>query len=44
MSYDFDGEPRRFENLARSHGPLAYLTDSAGPQEIRRALQRLIRA
>lgn len=38
MSYDFDGEPRRFANLQRRYGPLSYLTDSAGPAEIRAAL------
>ena len=38
MSYDFDGEPRRFENLRARYGPLAYLTDTAGPQETRKAL------
>jgi CheY-like chemotaxis protein len=41
FSYDFDGEPRRFANLQRRHGPLAYLSDTAGPAEIRRALQEL---
>jgi CheY-like chemotaxis protein len=38
MSYDFDGEPRRFENLSARYGPLAYLTDTAGPHEVRAAL------
>ena len=38
MSYDFDGEPRRFQNLARRYGPLGYLNDTAGPVEIRAAL------
>ncbi len=41
MSYDFDGEPRRFENLRARYGPLAYLTDTAGPQETRSALTQL---
>jgi CheY-like chemotaxis protein len=41
MSYDFDGEPRRFENLRARYGPLAYLTDTAGPQETRAALLAL---
>jgi CheY-like chemotaxis protein len=41
MSYDFDGEPRRFENLSSRYGPLAYLTDTAGPQETRKALMEL---
>lgn len=38
FSYDFDGEPRRFANLARRHGPLSYLNDTAGPSEMRAAL------
>jgi len=38
FSYDFDGEPRRFTNLARRHGPLRYLNDTAGPSEMRAAL------
>ncbi len=41
MSYDFDGEPRRFQNLVRLHGPVAYLSDTAGPAEIRAALVKL---
>ena len=39
FSYDFDGEPRRFGNLLSRYGPLSYLTDSAGPREIRAALR-----
>lgn len=42
MSYDFDGEPRRFQNLARRYGPLAYLSDTAGPSEIRAAISGLV--
>ena len=38
FSYDFDGEPRRFANLSRRHGPLAYLNDTAGPADMRAAL------
>lgn len=38
FSYDFDGEPRRFANLSRRHGPLTYLNDTAGPAEMRSAL------
>lgn len=38
FSYDFDGEPRRFANLAKRHGPLAYLSDTAGPADMRAAL------
>lgn len=42
FSYDFDGEPRRYRNLERRYGPLAYLPDTAGPAEIRAALRALI--
>jgi hypothetical protein len=42
FSYDFDAEPRRFANLSRRYGPLAYLPDSAGPAAIREALFTLI--
>lgn len=38
FSYDFDGEPRRFANLDRRHGPLTYLDDTAGPADMRAAL------
>lgn len=38
MSYDFDGEPRRFANLSKRHGPLAYLPDTAGPAQMRQVL------
>lgn len=40
FSYDFDGEPRRFRNLQVRYGPLSYLSDAAGPAEIRAALLR----
>jgi CheY-like chemotaxis protein len=36
FSYDFDSEPRRFENLQRRYGPLSHLSDTAGLPEIRR--------
>jgi len=42
FSYDFDGEPRRFRNLATRWGDLAYLSDTAGPAEIRAALLALV--
>lgn len=38
FSYDFDSEPRRFRNLASRYGPLAYLSDAAGPADIKAAL------
>lgn len=34
MSYDFDGEPRRFKKLAKRFGPVRYLTDDAGPDAV----------
>ena len=43
FSYDFDGEPRRFANLSRRHGPLAYLNDTAGPADMRDALKSAAR-
>ena len=42
FSYDFDGEPRRLQNLERRYAPLAYLNDTAGPADIRRALLALV--
>ncbi|MEL6345044.1 MAG: hypothetical protein AAFV53_18160 [Myxococcota bacterium] len=42
FSYDFDSEPRRFKNLIRRYGPLAYLTDTATPHTIRKQLQRIL--
>lgn len=41
MSYDFDGEPRRFQHLRRLYDPVEYLPDTAGPTEIRSVLLRL---
>lgn len=38
LSYDFDGEPRRWRNLAQAWAPIAYLGDNAGPDEIHAAL------
>jgi CheY-like chemotaxis protein len=34
MSYDFDGEPRRFAKLAKRFAPVRYLTDDAGPDAV----------
>ncbi|MED5374465.1 MAG: response regulator [Myxococcota bacterium] len=39
-SYDFDGEPRRWKHMEKAYAPLAYLSDSASPQEIRQTLER----
>ncbi len=44
MSYDFDGEPRRFKNLEARYAPLAYLGDTASPDEIRDQLLAAARA
>lgn len=38
ISYDFSGEPRRWERLAARHGPVTYLSDVAGPDAVRAAL------
>jgi CheY-like chemotaxis protein len=38
FSYDFDGEPRRWQNLRRRFGPVGYLTDTASPDQIRARL------
>lgn len=40
MSYDFDGEPRRFKHLQGRYAPLSYLADAAGPAEIHAALDQ----
>ncbi len=40
FSYDFGGEPRRWANLERMHGPLDYLADNAGPEEVSARLRR----
>jgi len=42
FSYDFDSEPRRFQNLLRRYGPLLYLNDAAGPADIRAALEQAV--
>lgn len=42
FSYDFDGEPRRYRNLEGRYGPLAYLSDTADPTQIRAALRSLL--
>ena len=39
FSYDFDGEPRRWQHMKRSFGPLSYLNDAAGPELIRSTLE-----
>jgi hypothetical protein len=41
LSYDFDGEPRRFGRLLAQHGPLDFLPDNASPSEIAARLRAL---
>lgn len=43
MSYDFDGEPRRWERLVARYGPVAYLPDNASPADIAVRLRALVR-
>ncbi len=43
MSYDFDGEPRRFAKLARRFAPVRYLTDDAGPDTVLATLREAAR-
>lgn len=43
LSYDFSGEPRRFERLAARHGPVDHLPDP-GPAEVDRRLRALVGA
>ncbi len=38
FSYDFDGEPRRWQHLSKAYAPLSYLNDAAGPDLIRQTL------
>lgn len=42
MSYDFEGEPRRWERLKHRHAPVDFLPDQASPAEIRRRLAALV--
>jgi CheY-like chemotaxis protein len=41
MSYDFEGEPKRWERLKKRHGRVDYLPDQASPAEILRRLRAL---
>lgn len=41
MSYDFEGEPRRWERLRSRYSPLDYLPDNASPDDIAQRLRRL---
>lgn len=42
FSYDFDGEPRRWQNLSRRFGPVDYLSDTASPDQIRERFQAVL--
>jgi CheY-like chemotaxis protein len=39
FSHDFDGEPRRWENLLRRYAPVSYLRDNASAGEMIEALR-----
>ena len=41
LSYDFDGEPRRWARLAERYPPVDYLPDNASPSDISDRLRRL---
>ncbi len=41
LSYDFDGEPRRWTGLVSRHGPVDYLPDNASPSDIAHRLRTL---
>lgn len=43
MSYDFEGEPKRWERLVRRYAPVDYLPDNASPQDVADRLRRLAR-
>lgn len=41
LSYDFEGEPRRWERLAGRFGPVDFLPDNASPQDVASRLASL---
>lgn len=41
VSYDFANEPRRWANLVRMYGPLAWLPDNCGPEQVSAILRDL---
>ena len=41
LSYDFDGEPRRWQRLVERYGPVDYLPDNASPADISSRLRAL---
>lgn len=42
LSYDFSGEPRRWERLAARSGPVAFVGDGASPVEVGAQLRALL--
>ena len=42
FSYDFGGEPRRWERIANRYAPVEFLAGNAGPGEISASLQRMV--
>jgi CheY-like chemotaxis protein len=38
FSYDFDAEPTRLAHLRERYGPVHYLSDTAGPAEVREGI------
>lgn len=44
LSFDFDGEPRRWARLVERYSPVDYLPDNASPAEIASRLERLTRS
>ncbi|MEZ4316128.1 MAG: hypothetical protein R3F61_01430 [Myxococcota bacterium] len=42
LSYDFDGEPRRWAKLVEKHAPVDYLPDNASPSDIAAKLGALV--
>ncbi len=41
LSYDFDGEPRRWQRLQERYSPVDYLPDNASPADISNRLRAL---
>ena len=41
ISYDFSSEPKRWSHLKSRYGPIAYLSDNEGPDEVRKALHAM---
>lgn len=41
LSYDFDGEPRRWQRLQQRFGPVDFLPDNASPHDVASRLEAL---